>query len=264
MTDEKLTLEISASTVDEAVAEGLRELRLSKDQVEVEILDEGSRGLFGLGSRQSRVKLIVKENKPSSTPAGDQTPHEVVEPISPPIEDETESQPSMEKESETVVVSDEDQELAELVQGVVTDLLEKMKINAEVNTRYVEDDEERDRRYLLVDVQGHDLSILIGRKAETLNAFQYIISLIVNKQMGRMVPLVVDIQGYRERRTRQLTRLAKRMAEQAVKTHRRQVLEPMPANERRIMHLALRDHPDVITESIGDEPNRKVTILLKH
>jgi spoIIIJ-associated protein len=81
--------------------------------------------------------------------------------------------------------------------------------------------------------------------------------------LGHWMPIVVDVQGYRARRERQLRQLARRMADQAVKTGRRQVLEPMPANERRYIHLELRNQPDVTTESIGEEPNRKVTIIPK-
>jgi spoIIIJ-associated protein len=112
-------------------------------------------------------------------------------------------------------------------------------------------------------VHGDDLSILIGPKAETLNALQYITHLIVGKELGRSVPLVVDVEGYRERRALQIRRLARRMAEQAVKSGRRQALEPMPANERRLVHIELRENPDVTTESVGEDPRRKVTIIPK-
>ena len=116
----------------------------------------------------------------------------------------------------------------------------------------------------MVDVEGKDLSILIGRRSETLNALQYITGLIVSKELGRWVPLLIDIQGYRSRRERQLRQLGRRMADQAVQTGRKQTLEPMPANERRIIHLELRDHPQVFTESVGEEPYRKVTIALRN
>jgi spoIIIJ-associated protein len=96
-----------------------------------------------------------------------------------------------------------------------------------------------------------------------LNALQYISSLIINKEIGRSIPLIVDVEGYRARRESQLRQLARRMADQTIKTGRRQILEPMPANERRIIHIELRNHPQVTTESIGEEPRRKITILPK-
>ena len=136
-----------------------------------------------------------------------------------------------------------------------------MGVHASVSARYKEADTPNRRPTVWVDITGKDLSILIGRRAETLHALQYITSIILGKELGHSVPLVIDVEGYRERRTQQLQRLAQRMAEQAVKTGRRQALEPMPASERRIVHLALREYPGVTTESVGEEPRRKVTII---
>jgi spoIIIJ-associated protein len=138
-----------------------------------------------------------------------------------------------------------------------------MHIKAEVSSCYIEPADENDDRLVMVDIQGKDLSILIGRRSETLNALQYVTSLIVSKELNRWVPLMIDVQGYRSRRERQLRQLGRRMADQAVQTGKKQVLEPMPANERRVIHLELRDNAYVTTESTGDEPFRKVTIVPK-
>jgi spoIIIJ-associated protein len=272
MSQERTNLEVIAPTVDEAVAKGLNQLGLSQDAVEVEVLDAGSKGLFGIGSRQARVKLTIK---PETRPAPSQPPARVVEPEpARPAPRETrapvaEAAPSMAKPQaepaakveKKVEVSDE--RTLEVARATVSELLEKMKVRATVTTRFIEPEETGESQQVLVDVQGDDLSILIGRRSETLNALQYIASLIVGKELEHWVPLLIDVQGYRARRERQLRQLARRMAEQAVHTGRRQVLEPMPANERRVVHLELRDHPQVATESVGEEPNRKVTIFLK-
>ena len=146
---------------------------------------------------------------------------------------------------------------------VVSELLEKMKVRARVTAEYGPADEARGRIPVRVNILGDDLSILIGRQAETLNALQYIASLIISKEIGQSIPLVVDVEGYRSRRENQLRQLARRMADQAIKTGRRQILEPMPASERRIIHIELRNNPQVSTESIGEEPRRKVTIIPK-
>ncbi len=151
----------------------------------------------------------------------------------------------------------------QLVFEIISELLEKMNVEAKVVTRIVDPEDDRDRPIVLADISGKDLSILIGRKSETLNSLQYITSLILCNEMGGWIPLVVDVQGYRFRRERQLRQLARRIADQVIQTGRTQVLEPMPANERRIIHLELRYHPFVTTESIGEEPNRRATILLK-
>ncbi|MGD2206314.1 MAG: R3H domain-containing nucleic acid-binding protein, partial [Anaerolineae bacterium] len=112
-------------------------------------------------------------------------------------------------------------------------------------------------------VTGDDLGILIGRRGETLRALQYLVRLMVGHQLKRWTNLVVDVEHYRVRRHRALKELAHRMAERVVKTERTQALEPMPAYERRLVHIALRNHPKVMTKSIGEGEKRKVTIRLK-
>jgi spoIIIJ-associated protein len=161
------------------------------------------------------------------------------------------------------VVSTKDDIALHVARETVSELLERMNIKARVNTHLGELDEHNDSLPILVDISGEDLSILIGKRSETLNALQYISRLIVNKELGRNVNLILDVEGFRQRRDRQLRHLAQRMADQAMKTGRRQLLEPMPANERRIIHMELRNHPGVTTESQGEEPHRKVTIIPK-
>lgn len=160
-----------------------------------------------------------------------------------------------------VPLDDEEKIDLEIAQETVEELLDKMQVKARVAVRLGEADEERGRIPILIDVRGNDLGILIGRRAETLNALQYITSLILGKKLGHPVTIVVDVEGYRDRRQSQIRQLARRMADQAVKTGRRQILEPMPANERRIIHMELRDNTKVRTESIGEDPHRKVTII---
>jgi spoIIIJ-associated protein len=138
-----------------------------------------------------------------------------------------------------------------------------MKVKASVEAHFGDQEEDNRTAPVIVDINGRDLSILIGRRAATLNALQYISRLIVSKELGRSILLVLDVEGYRARRERQLRRLARQMAEQAISTGRRQMLEPMPANERRIVHIELRNNPDITTESFGEEPRRKVTISPK-
>lgn len=245
MSPEKTTLEMIAPTVEEATEKALDQLGLTEQDVEIEVLDQGNRGLFGLGSRQARVRLTIKNGE-------QETNHVEEKPSS--ITTEPEPKP---------LTKDQDHEL-QVARVVVESLIEKMKVRARVVTRYIEStDESRPEPTIFIEVLGDDLSILIGRHSETLNAIQYISSLIISRELNHWVPLVIDIQGFRSRRERQLKQLALRMAEQAVHTGRKQVLEPMPANERRIIHMELRENPEVETESIGEEPYRKVTILPK-
>ena len=123
-----------------------------------------------------------------------------------------------------------------------------------------EADDDQSRVPVHVDIHGQDLSILIGRKAETLNALQFISKLIVGKELEHSIPLLVDVEGYRKRRERQIRQLAQRVAEQVQETDRSQALEPMPPNERRLVHIELRNNPNVTTESTGEGNRRKVVI----
>lgn len=279
MKEKRPTLEVIAPTVEEAIEKGLADLGLPREAVEVEVLDQGSRGLFHIGSRQARIRLAIKSASPEqaqtsqSYEIGAPVPEPRVPlPPAPPRSASTRpeigmayKQPAPVSTKPAAPPSPEGDEAYELrvARETITELLEKMKVNASVSAHFGEADDKDNRIPLLVDVNGDDLSILIGRRAETLNALQYIASLIVSKELGHSVQLIIDVEGFRARRENQLRQLARRMADQAVKTNRRQVLEPMPASERRIVHIELRNHPDVTTESIGEEPRRKVTIIPK-
>jgi spoIIIJ-associated protein len=258
--NQKTTLEIIAPTVEEAIAQGLAQLGLTADAVSVEVLDAGNKGFFGLGKPQVRVRLTVNplggatELPMETAPAPQQkAEHARPEPApvkSPPPRKEPEPQP-------------EHDALLDHTESVISKLLHLLNLEAQVSANY--GPAERDgRRNIHVDIRGNDLSVLIGRRSETLSAFQYVASLIVGKETQQFVQLTVDVEGYRDRRERQLIQMAKRMADQVAKSGRRQTLEPMPSGERRIIHVALRDHPDVKTESTGEEPYRKVTIIPKN
>lgn len=245
--NERTTLEIIAPTVEEAIAQGLAQLGLTADAVSVEVLDAGSKGLFGLGKSQVRVRLTV--NRPGGA--------EVIETV--PAASESEPEPAPVQESKPQLEHDP---LLDRTESIVSKLLHMMGLEAQVSAHHGDTDRD-DRRYINVDVRGSDLSVLIGRRSETLNAFQYIASLIIGRETQQFVQLVVDVEGYRDRREKQLIQMAKRMADQVAKNGRKQMLEPMPSAERRIIHIALRGHPAVVTESTGEEPYRKVVILPK-
>jgi spoIIIJ-associated protein len=259
MNEQRTTYESTAPSIEEAIEKGLAELGLTADNVDIEILDEGTKGLFGLGSRQARVRLTSKE---VSEPASEEVaaePEVVAEPeeIPQPVAETVQTVPPEEPETA------EADHVLQIAHDTVAELLEKMKVSAEVTAAYIEDDDYHGQKPIWVDIHGDDLSILIGRKAETLNALQYITSLIIGKELGRSVPLTVDVEGYRSRRKQQLSQLANRVAEQVIKTGRSQALEPMPASERRLIHIELRDHPQVYTESTGEGERRKIVIYLK-
>jgi len=243
----KTTLEIIAPTVEEAIADGLAQLGLTADAVSVEVLDTGSKGLFGLGKSQVRVRLTVNGPDDEEVVETEPTASEP-DPVPAPVQEE---KPQLEQDA-----------LLDLTESVISKLIYMMGLEAQISAHYDDMDRE-DRRYINVDVRGDDLSVLIGRRSETLNAFQYVASLMIGKEAKQFVQLMIDVEGFRARREKQLMQMAQRMADQVTKNGRRQSLEPMPSAERRIIHIALRDHPAVRTESTGDDPYRKVVILPK-
>jgi spoIIIJ-associated protein len=274
---ERTTLEIIAPTVEEALAQGLAQLGLPADAVSVEVLDLGNKGLFGLGARQVRVRLtvrgpgddIAKPEAPArkaasaapSAPA--RARKETKAPRSrsapaPAVPAPAPSAPAMEMPE---IHHDLNDPVLDKTEAMISRLLFLMGLEAQVSAHYGEARE--DRRPIMVDIRGSDLGVLIGRRGETLDAFQYVSSLMVGKEVGQFIHLVVDVEGHRDRRQRQLQQLARRMAEQVIKTGRKLTLEPMTASERRIIHMELREHPAVTTQSTGEEPHRKITILPK-
>jgi spoIIIJ-associated protein len=144
---------------------------------------------------------------------------------------------------------------------VLEKILSLMKISASVEEKLSLPGGAEERAPIGLDITGEDLGILIGRRGNTLASLQYIVYLMVSHQLKAHVPMTIDVEGYRERRYEALKNLALRMAERVEDTGQPVTLEPMPANERRIIHLALRDYPEVTTESIGEGESRKVTIV---
>jgi spoIIIJ-associated protein len=150
-------------------------------------------------------------------------------------------------------------EEAVLAREAIADILNHMDIDASI-TIDPTNVEDPDAPWIL-DVRGQNLGGLIGKGGSTLDALQYITRLIVSRQLQRRVDVVVDVAGYKERRAESLRKLAERMARQATKMNRTVTLEPMPPNERRIIHMTLRSNNDVTTESVGQGNRRRVTIV---
>lgn len=250
MSEPKPSLEIIAPSIEEAITRGAEELGIPREELSVEILDEGVRGFLGLGTRQARVRLTIREGYQGEIP-------EFPEP-------ETRIEAAVEEKDEPEdEVQADDAEALDISKSTVVELLDKMGIAAEVSAFWGEKDDKSRIRPLHIDVTGNDLSILIGRRGETLTALQYISRLIVGKELRRPVAIVIDVEGYRARREQQLRQLARRMAQQTIERGRSMSLEPMPPNERRIIHIELREHPKVYTESVGEGDRRKVTIFLR-
>jgi spoIIIJ-associated protein len=216
---------VSAGTVEEAIQKALEQLGVSREKVEVTVVKEGKHGILGLGGEEATVRVQLLAEVPEEVP----------------------------------------EEIEKVAQEALTTLLARLGVEASVASQTkppVEGNEEAPD-VVALDVTGDDLGILIGRRGQTLAALQYIIRLIVTHQAKARVPVVIDVEGYKQRRYGALQALARRVAEQVKERKKPFALEPMLAYERRIVHLALADDPDVTTESVGEGEARKVVIMLR-
>lgn len=274
------SIETTGDSVEEAISKGLAELGgVSPTDVIVEVLEEPSRGMFGLGARPARVRLQMFRTQaaspaiPVSAPAPvDDEPEEVQQPVSTRASRQSEESFSAEMDEDEGVslledmqeitdesLMDEDVRVAKVVLG---ELLERMQIlRPEIIVRRAINSQEGETDPWLLDITGPNLNSLIGRRGETLNALQYITRLISSRELQHRANIVVDAAGYKAKRSRMLHDLALRMADQASRTKRTVALEPMPPYERRIVHMALRTREDVQTKSVGEGNSRKVTIV---
>lgn len=226
------SIEAAGATIEAAIARGLEALNAERRAVDIEVLSDAS-------AREARVRLTLKAEPPPVAAATES----VSAPASPPLN-----------------TGD-----AAIAQQVLSDMLRHMQLPAEVEARLVEAgaDQATDETLVSLNITGVDSSLLIGRRGETLENLQYLVRLLVSKAAGHFVNLTIDVEGYKSHREQMLQQLAQRMADRVTQTQRPATLEPMPANERRIIHLTLRNHPAVRTESVGVGDNRKVTIVPK-
>lgn len=271
MSEHEESRDFTGASVEEAIDIGLKTLEVSRDQVAIQVIEEGTKGLFGFGSREAvvRITILGKAGRAPHTPQ-DNTSVTIPERTIP-IDDEDDGDEFVDDDADEDEDEDDygdahagtladDDHVVAITRETVIELLQKMHVSADVAAHMTPKDSYSKRAAVAVDITGDDLSILIGRKAETLEALQYITRLIVGKELSSSVIINIDVQGYKKRKEQRLRRIAQSVARQAVETGRRQYLEPMSAWDRRIVHMELRNHPDVYTESVGEGSRRKVTI----
>jgi spoIIIJ-associated protein len=273
---ERLTsVEIQAVTVEDAIRLALDQLQLGREDVDIEILsDAGSSE-----DEEALVRVTAKgmASQPVSSSAGSRSASAGGRP---PYRDRngqrrapgprrvpgdrpsSRGAPPMRVER-TVDPNRVDAEDEAQVKEIVSDLLERMGLDAEVmaiDNPSILPMTEEDAPTIFIDVVGNDLGMLIGRRGEHLAQIQYLVNLMCAKQIKDARRVVIDVEGYRTRREESLIGLAERVARQVSRSRRPMMMEPMPANERRIIHLKLREHPDVYTESSGEGSQRRVEV----
>jgi spoIIIJ-associated protein len=258
--DEDAAIEVEAPSVSEATQKGLIQLGVTRDDVRIEVLNEGSRGIFGIGAEPARVRLKLR--RPPARPVAPEEPLvEVEEPAA-----EPEAEPATERPVEAPTQAETEPEpeprpdvdASEIALTTVRTLIEKIGVAADVAFR--QRGEGTSKQPVIIDVTGNDLDVLIGQQGATLQALQFITRLIVSRHTHEWTNIVIDVDGYREQREADLRELAKKMAGHVRETGRPVSLEPMPPNERRVIHLELQDASGVTTRSVGEGDSRKVTI----
>lgn len=261
-------MEFTAKTVDEAIARGLAQLGLDRDDVSVEILEQGRTGFLGIGSVPAKVKLTYEApDGPApapAPPAAEERSAPVRRPAPKPERPATQKAerpaPKEEKPAPAPVAEKPapkgeraDDDVAAAIIRFQTGLFQHMGVEAvPVVTR--------DGDTYQVVLEGENMGALIGHRGETLDAIQQLTGYAVNKGRSHRVRIHVDAEGYRARREESLNRLARKTAGKVVKYRRNITLEAMNAYERHVIHTALQDYPGVTTFSTGTEPNRRTVV----
>jgi spoIIIJ-associated protein len=273
------SVEIQAVSVEEAVRLALEQLELTEADVDIEILsdagpDEGDEALVRVTAKGMASQPVPRGRGAYSGPAAASAPGQTRERRQPGTRrvpgDRPSSRGAPPRERSRPAPSERprpvdrvDQADEQVAKEIVRELLAQMGIEADVvavdNPSSMPLDAE-DPPTIFIDILGHDLGMLIGRRGDHLSQLQYLVNLIANRRLEGWTRVVLDVEGYRSRREESLIGLAERVARQVTRSRRPIVLEPMPPNERRIVHLTLRENPDVTTESNGEGNMRRVTV----
>jgi spoIIIJ-associated protein len=271
------SITVSAKTVAEAIAEAEQRLGLPQDEIDITVISEGSKGFLGMGGESARILAMPKAILARRTVETPRTapPAEPVAaaplpvppvPVAPPhptayvppmAETPLDLADEVEETAEEALTTGprhvDSAQVAQEAVEVVRALLEHMRIDALATVRSTGNPVE-------IDITGRDLGLLIGRHGDTLSALQYLVNAIVGKRVHRWCKVIIDVEQYRLRREDTLRSLANRQAARVRQNRHEIALDPMPAAERRIIHLTLQNSPWVVTSSVGEEPNRRVVI----
>ena len=246
--------EFSAKNVDDAITEACETLMVTSDRLDYEVISNGSSGFLGIASKPAVIKARIKE--------------ENAEPVKEEVPAPKEVKSEVRKETKEVVKEDKKEEVKksdvngdELIakaNAFLKEVFDAMKMEVKVDTKF-----NAAENILDVELSGAEMGVLIGKRGQTLDSLQYLISLVVNRDVQDYIHVKVDTENYRERRKATLENLAKNISIKVKKTRQSVALEPMNPYERRIIHSALQNDRYVTTHSEGDEPFRRVVVTLK-
>ena len=237
-------IEKSGRDVEEALQAALNELGVTAADVDVEILESPSKGLFfGFGAKPAKIRVTLKDKPVEIIEEKITEPAEVIEEkIVEPVEENIFNRDK--------IISD--------AKNFLADVFRAMNVQAEINV-YADDSDE-----IIFDLVGKSMGVLIGKHGQTLDALQYLVNLSANKfDSEQKLHFILDVENYRQRRTESLQNLAKEVAQQVSRTHKDIKLEPMNRHERRVIHTALQDNNRVETHSFGEDPYRYIVVSPK-
>ncbi len=261
--------EFSAKNVDDAITEACAALMVTSDRLDYEVVSNGSSGFLGIAAKPAVIKARIKEEKPE---AAAEPKAEAKAPVKEERKEEKkeaktevkkeakkEEKPKEKEEPKEAKKSDVNgDELIAKANDFLKEVFDAMKMEVEVNTKF-----NAQENILDVELAGAEMGVLIGKRGQTLDSLQYLISLVVNRDTQEYIHVKVDTENYRERRKATLENLAKNISIKVKKTRQSVALEPMNPYERRIIHSALQNDRYVTTHSEGDEPFRRVVVTLK-
>lgn len=246
-----MSVEKTGKTIDNAITDALIELGATTEEVDIEILEKGSKGFLGLGAKEARVRVTLKEISNTQENLKSANKEDVL----------VEIKESIKQDKEEVKVDTHIDlninEAIELAKSFLDSVLKEMGIEATFESNV-----ENDRVYL--NISGEKMGMVIGKRGDTLDALQYLTNIVVNKERNEYVKIMLDTENYRSRREETLRKVAYKFAKKATQTKRPVILEPMNPYDRRIIHSALQDSHHVKTHSEGKEPFRRVVITPLH
>jgi len=273
------SVEASGKSIEDAILQALVRLGRNRDEVDITVLQEPSRGRRGIGTREARVRVYLKQGRaapeasyrnaePYEEEEEDQYNQSVVESYD---EDEVyaDTEPFAFKSLPVGILQEllpEDASIEEFAEEALRAILGHMGIHATIEVSDPINEEDAEEEPLTLNIHSDDpetLSLLIGRRGETLASLQLLVSLIVSKQTGNRERIIIDAERYRERREQNLRSMAARIADQVRHSGHPIMLEAMPPNERRIIHMVLAETSDIATESTGEGDQRRVVVSLK-
>ncbi|MBQ9179429.1 MAG: protein jag [Firmicutes bacterium] len=241
--------------IDEAVELALKDLKVTRDDVEVEVLEEPSKGFLGLGSKLAKVRVTLKETEPEPEVAPE--PEVTAEPVA---EAKAQKAPREPKPQRKSIAAERPEGLEPADDHIAVQFLEKTtkEMGMDLTFKCMANEEN-----VYIDIEGDEAGNIIGKRGQTLDAIQYLTSLVVNKDSSQYIRVVLDSENYRAKREKTLQQLADRLAGKVVRSGRSVRLEPMNPYERMVIHAALQHNKKVVTRSEGEEPYRRLIIELK-